>query len=214
MILFSLSIFLSAFLLFQIQPMIGKFILPWFGGTPAVWSTSMLFFQVTLTGGYAYAYWLVRRLRQGWIHFVLLGMTIALLTALGLAWPSPITPSVGLRPEDARFPVFHIFLLLVVSVGLPYFVLAANGPLMQAWYSRIFPQRSYARLYALSNIGSLFGLLTYPVLVEPMFSLRQQGWAWAGGFVIFTIVAGILSYRSRDEGAVIAHNITTENPSL
>ncbi|HET7144817.1 MAG TPA: fused MFS/spermidine synthase, partial [Anaerolineales bacterium] len=90
----------------------------------------------------------------------------------------------------------------------------ANGPLIQAWYSRIFPQRSYARLYALSNIGSLFGLLAYPVLVEPMLSLRQQGWAWAGGFVIFTIVAGILSYRSRDEGAVIAHNITTENPSL
>ena len=80
MLLFSLSIFLSAFLLFQIQPMIGKFILPWFGGTPAVWSTAMLFFQVLLTGGYAYAYWLVKRPRQGWIHIALLGMTIALLT--------------------------------------------------------------------------------------------------------------------------------------
>jgi len=214
MILFSLSIFLSAFLLFQIQPMIGKFILPWFGGTPAVWSTSMLFFQITLTGGYAYAYWLVKRSRQGWIHLVVLGMTIALLSALGFEWPSPITPSVGLRPEDVRYPVFHIFLLLMISVGLPYFVLAANGPLMQAWYSRVFPQRSYARLYALSNIGSLFGLLAYPVLVEPMFSLRQQGWVWVGGFVIFALVSGALSFHSRGVEGAIAQIPTTESPSL
>ena len=163
MLLFSLSIFLSAFLLFQIQPMIGKFILPWFGGTPAVWSTAMLFFPVLLTGGYAYAYWLVKRPRQGWIHIALLGMTIALLTALGLGWSSPITPSADMRPADVSFPIFHIFLLLTVSVGLPYFVLAANGPLMQAWFSRVFPERSYARLYALSNIGSLIGLLAYPL---------------------------------------------------
>ena len=90
--------------------MIGKFILPWFGGTPAVWSTAMLFFQVLLTGGYAYAYWLVKRPKQGWIHIILLGMTIALLTALGLGWSSPITPSADMRPADVSFPVFDIFL--------------------------------------------------------------------------------------------------------
>jgi spermidine synthase len=213
MLFFALSIFLSAFLLFQIQPMIGKFILPWFGGTPAVWSTAMLFFQVLLTGGYAYAYWLVKRPRQGWIHITLLGMTVTLLTALGLGWPSPITPGADMRPAVTNFPVFDIFLLLTISVGLPYFVLAANGPLMQAWFSRIFPERSYARLYALSNVGSLLGLLAYPVLIEPSLTLLQQGWAWAGGFVFFALVAGILSYRARDETGTLAHVSTTEKPS-
>ncbi len=139
MLFFALSIFLSAFLLFQIQPMIGKFILPWFGGTPAMWSTAMLFFQAALTGGYAYAYWLVKRPKQGRIHMVLLGVTLALLIVLGFLWTSPITPSADMRPASVDFPVFHIFLILTASVGLPYFVLAANSPLMQAWFSRTFP---------------------------------------------------------------------------
>src|SRR5512145_2116587 len=92
MIIFAAGIFLSAFLLFQIQPMIGKFILPWFGGTPAMWSTAMLFFQAALTGGYAYAYWLVKRPRQGRIHLALLGITIAILIVLGFLRTSPIPP--------------------------------------------------------------------------------------------------------------------------
>ncbi|MBI5942831.1 MAG: spermidine synthase [Chloroflexi bacterium] len=212
MILFSLSIFLSAFLLFQIQPMIGKFILPWFGGTPAIWSTAMLFFQVLLTGGYAYAYWLVKRPRQGWIHIALLGMTIALLAALGAGWPSPITPSADMRPADVSFPVFNIFLLLTVSVGLPYFVLASNGPLMQAWFSRVFPERSYAKLYALSNAGSLFGLFAYPLMIEPVFSLRQQGWLWTGGFVILAVTVGALSWRARDDDGRAASVSTEHRP--
>jgi len=213
MLFFVLSIFLSAFLLFQIQPMIGKFILPWFGGTPAVWSTAMLFFQVLLTGGYAYAYWLVKRSKQGWIHIALLGVTIALLAALGLVWPSPITPAADMRLVAAKFPILDIFMILAISVGLPYFVLASNGPLMQAWFSRLFPERSYARLYALSNVGSLFGLLAYPALVEPSLTLLQQGWAWAGGFTLFALVAGILSYRARDEGGALAQVLSSEKPS-
>lgn len=212
MIFFVLSIFLSAFLLFQVQPMIGKFILPWFGGTPAVWSTAMLFFQVMLTGGYAYAYWLVKQKRQGWIHMVLLGATLALLSALGLVWSSPITPSAAMRPSDASFPVFNILFLLLVSVGLPYFALAANGPLMQAWFSRAFPEKSYARLYALSNVGSLLGLLVYPVLVEPSLTLRGQGWAWTVGFILFALVAGALSYRARIENASVTV-VTSDKPS-
>ncbi|MDP1603003.1 MAG: hypothetical protein Q8M03_07020, partial [Legionella sp.] len=212
MLFFTLSIFLSAFLLFQIQPMAGKFILPWFGGTPAVWSTAMLFFQVMLTGGYAYAYWLVKRPRQGWFHLALLGVMTALLAALGFAWSSPITPSADMRPVDVSFPVFKIFFLLMASVGLPYFVLAANGPLMQAWFSRIFPERSYARLYALSNAGSLLGLLAYPVLLEPSLTLRQQGWAWTAGLAVFVLVAGVLSYRARaEQGRIIA--VVSEKPS-
>jgi len=214
MIQFAISIFLSAFLLFQVQPMIGKFILPWFGGTPAVWSTAMLFFQVFLTGGYAYAYWLVKQKKQAWIHIGLLVVTLALLTALGLGWSSPVTPSADWKPVDVNFPFFKVFLLLSVSVGLPYFMLAANGPLMQAWFSRAFPEKSYARLYALSNAGSLLGLLAYPVLIEPSLTLRGQGWAWSGGFLVFAVTAGILSYRARTVQPVGQVAQTEEPPSL
>ncbi|HMV98213.1 MAG TPA: hypothetical protein PKE48_18065, partial [Anaerolineales bacterium] len=214
MILFSLSIFISAFLLFQIQPMIGKLILPWFGGTPAVWSTAMLFFQVLLTGGYAYAYWLVKRPKQGWIHLAVLGGTIAILTTLGLVWSSPITPPANLHFAMTGLPVLDVFLILTASVGLPYFVLAANGPLMQAWYSRIFPERSYARLYALSNIGSLLGLLAYPLFVEPAFSVFYQGWGWAIVFFVFSVIVGILSWRTRNESEFGRSAPRTETPAL
>ena len=214
MILFSLSIFISAFLLFQIQPMIGKLILPWFGGTPAVWSTAMLFFQVLLTGGYAYAYWLVKRPKQGWIHLAVLGGTIAILTTLGLVWSSPITPPANIHFAMTGLPVLDVFLILAASVGLPYFVLAANGPLMQAWYSRIFPERSYARLYALSNIGSLLGLLAYPLFVEPAFSVFYQGWGWAIVFFVFSVIVGILSWRTRNKPEFGGSALRTETPAL
>lgn len=198
MFYFAIGIFLSAFLLFQVQPMIGKFILPWFGGTPAVWSTAMLFFQVFLTGGYAYAYWLVKQKRQGWIHAGVLGGTLALLTALGLAWPSPITPSADWKPAiGLEMPILQLFMLLTISVGLPYFVLAANSPLMQAWFSALHPNRSYARLYSLSNIGSLLGLLAYPFLIEPWLALQTQGWIWTGGFFLFAILAGWIGLQAQ-----------------
>jgi hypothetical protein len=200
MILFAVSIFLSAFLLFQIQPMIGKFILPWFGGTPAVWSTTMLFFQALLTGGYAYAYWLVGRVRaprQAIVHIALISFAVLLLALLSFVWTSPITPSPVWKPADVTSPILDIFRLLIVSVGLPYFILATNGPLMQAWFTRLFPERSYARLYALSNAGSLLGLLTYPLLIEPILSLRAQGWVWSLGFALFGLLAGWIAAQSR-----------------
>jgi hypothetical protein len=197
MYIFAVSIFLSAFLLFQIQPMIGKVILPWFGGTPAVWSTTMLFFQVLLTGGYAYAYWLMGRAkRPAVIHTALIGLSIAILAALAFAWKSPITPDTGWKPQDVGSPVLDIFKLLLVSVGLPYFLLASNSPLVQAWFSRAFPERSYARLYSLSNAGSLLGLLAYPVLVEPNLSLRFQGWTWSVGFALFGMFAAWIAVRN------------------
>ena len=213
MIIFAINIFLSAFLLFQIQPLIGKFILPWFGGTPAVWSTAMLFFQVLLTGGYAYAYWLVQQTRQRWIHSALLVLTLALLTTLGLVWRSPITPSADLRPAYVEFPVFNIFFILFASVGLPYFVLASNSPLMQAWFSRLQPTSSYAKLYALSNVGSLLGLLAYPLLVEPSFSLQTQGWAWSIGFVLFAIVSFLIVYQLNDKKIEISTTEKSEKSS-
>jgi len=189
MFIFSISIFLSAFLLFQIQPMIGKVILPWFGGTPAVWSTVMLFFQVLLTGGYAYAYWLIGRARkQNVIHVALIAVAALVMIFLSTVWNSPITPDPSWKPADVGAPIFDIFKLLFVLVGLPYFILASNGPLMQAWFSRIFPERSYARLYSISNVGSLLGLLAYPVLIEPNLTLRFQGWMWSIGFVVFGLL--------------------------
>lgn len=197
---FAFSIFLSAFLLFQIQPLIGKFILPWFGGAPAVWTTAMLFFQVLLTGGYAYAYWLIRRVKinlQTLIHITLILFSIAVLIGLSFTWTSPITPDSSWKPQNVDAPIIHIFTLLIVSVGLPYFILAANGPLMQAWFSRNFPNQSYARLYSLSNLGSLLGLLAYPVLIEPWLSLRAQGWMWSIGFALFGLFAVWIAFRSR-----------------
>jgi hypothetical protein len=199
MIIFALSIFLSAFLLFQIQPMIGKFLLPWFGGSPAVWSTAVLFFQALLTGGYAYATWLIGRIRtsrQGIVHAVLLGSAALSVLVLGLFWPSPITPSAAWRPDiGAGTPIPQLSLLLAVSVGFPYFMLASNGPLMQVWFSRLFPAQSYARLYSLSNIGSLLGLLVYPFVTEPWLTVRIQGWTWTIGFVLFAGFGGWIALR-------------------
>jgi hypothetical protein len=200
MFLFAVSIFLSAFLLFQIQPMIGKFLLPWFGGTPAVWSTVMLFFQVLLTGGYAYAYWLIERVpskRQSLVHISLIVFAFLLLILLSTVWESPITPDSTWKPRNVGVPMLDIFRLLASAVGLPYFILAANGPLMQAWFSRFFPERSYARLYALSNLGSLLGLLAYPVLIESYLSLRWQGWVWALGFIVFGLLTIRIGLRGR-----------------
>ncbi|MEZ0394951.1 MAG: fused MFS/spermidine synthase [Anaerolineales bacterium] len=189
---FAICIFLSAFLLFQVQPMIGRYILPWFGGTPAVWSTVMLFFQVLLTGGYAYANWLIRPgRRREVVHLVLLGISAALMIGLGLTWKSPITPSAAWKPAVNVFPVWEIFKLLVISVGLPYFLLSSNSPLMQAWFHRRFPARTAYRLYALSNLGSFLALVSYPVLIEPRLRLSEQGWMWS---LLYLVYAGLAGY--------------------
>jgi hypothetical protein len=203
MIYYILSVFVSAFLLFQIQPMIAKYILPWFGGTPAVWSTVQLFFQVFLTGGYAYAYFLIGRVRparQWKTHIVLLVVALVQVILLGIFWPSPITPALSLRPVNVEFPIIYIFLLLLISVGLPYFVLASNGPLMQAWFSQAFAGKSPYKLYALSNFGSFLGLISYPFLVEPAMVLRGQGWLWASLFIGFVMLVGYVAIRNSHSG--------------
>ena len=189
---FAFSIFLSAFLLFQVEPMIAKIILPWFGGSSAVWSTVVLFFQVLLTGGYAYAYWLLKgKKHREVVHLVLLGVSLALMLGLGLVWKSPITPSASWKPSGTDSPIWGIFKLLIVSVGLPYFLLSANSPLIQAWFDRAFPKKTAYRLYALSNIGSLLGLVTYPVLVETTLTLTWQGRAWSLAYILY---AGLAAY--------------------
>ena len=202
MILYVLSIFVSAFLLFQVQPMISRYILPYFGGTPAVWSTVQLFFQIFLTGGYAYAFWLVRRSssrKQVLLHLSILASSLLLVITLGFFWPSPVTPGAGWRPQSVELPVLDIFKLLLVAVGLPYFLLSTNSPLTQAWFARSLPGRSPYWLYALSNIGSLLGLLAYPFVIEPNLALKAQGWMWAGGYALFVVLAGytaIKAYRT------------------
>ncbi|MBN2386191.1 MAG: fused MFS/spermidine synthase [Anaerolineales bacterium] len=197
MLYFILCIFLSAFLLFQIQPMIAKYILPWFGGTPAVWSTVMLFFQVLLTGGYAYANWLTGRgRRREVVHLVLLGVALLAMFFLALVWKSPITPGQDWRPSSPDDPIWQIFKLLAVSVGLPYFLLSTNSPLMQAWFSRQRPGQSPYWLYALSNVGSLLALVSYPVLIEPALSLPWQGRLWSLGFVAFAGLAATGAIRT------------------
>ena len=195
---YALSVILSAFLLFQIQPMIGKAILPWFGGTSAVWSTVLLFFQSVLTGGYAYAYWLLGRLRprqQGRVHLAFLGLSAGLLVVTALAWPSPLTPDASWRPQDSALPILGILKVLTVAVGVPYFMLASNSTLMQGWFSRELTGRTPYRLYALSNAGSLVALLTYPILFEPGLTLRAQAYLWSGAYVVFAIGVAVLALR-------------------
>ena len=192
MVYFTVCIFLSAFLLFQVEPMIAKYILPWFGGSPAVWSTVVLFFQVLLTGGYAYAAWLTGKARRREkTHLILLGSSVLLMLVLGFLWKSPITPGSAWKPQGGAFPVWEIFKLLLVSVGLPYFLLSSNSPLIQAWSQQVFPEKTAYRLYALSNIGSLLALVTYPVLVEPYLTLAWQGRIWSLAYAIY---AGLAAY--------------------
>ena len=183
MLAFGLTIFTGAFLLFLVQPLIAKFILPWFGGSPAVWTTCMLFFQVTLLGGYAYAHLIIQKLKprqQVIVHLTLLALALLLL---------PITPGDHWKPADGSQPTLRILILLSACIGLPYLALSATGPLMQAWFSATHRGVSPYRLYALSNVGSLLALLGYPFLVEPEFSRRTQALGWSLGLGVFALLA-------------------------
>lgn len=187
---FAVTIGVGACLLFQVQFILGKQILPWFGGAPAVWTTCMLFFQVLLLLGYAYAH-LVSRApsprRQRDVHLALLVAALALLLVRVVAWPSPITPGGDWKPTADQAPSLAILGLLLFTIGLPYLVLSATGPLLQSWYARCFPGASPYRLYALSNLGSLAGLLSYPFVLEPLLTVAHQGWAWVAGFALFAL---------------------------
>ncbi len=189
MLLYALTIFLSAFLLFQVQPLISKFILPWFGGTPGVWTTAMLFFQVLLLGGYAYAHVVATKLdrrKQAIVHMVVLALAVVCL---------PIIPGERWKPSGEGNPAWQILVLLAACVGMPYFVLATTSPLMQAWFSRTHPGRSPYRLYALSNVGSLLALLTFPFVFEPTFTLRWMGIGWSVAFGGAVLLSGYCAVR-------------------
>ncbi len=196
---FAVSVFLSAFLLFQIQPMIGKFILPGFGGTSAVWSTVLMFFQILLTGGYAYAYWLIDRgpnRKRIMIHIALLTASLVIMLVLALSRQWPTVPGQSWQSASTADPVWEICKLLGISVGLPYFLLATNSTLMQAWYRRTKLQRAPYFLYALSNAGSILGLVGYLLIAEPGLTLHEQGLAWSAGYLLFALLAGYGAFRS------------------
>lgn len=197
-------VFLSAFLLFWVQLLLGKYILPWFGGTPAVWTTCMLFFQVGLLGGYTYAHVIVSRLgprAQGFLHAGLLLAGVLLLAWLTMEWGSPITPGANWKPRTGDQPVWHIIALLSVSVGLPYFILSSTGPLVQAWFGRLHPGRSPYRLYALSNFGSFLALLSYPFLLEPLLTLKTQARLWWWAYLCFAAACGFCALQFARAGA-------------
>lgn len=203
---FALAIFLGAFLIFQVQPFIGKYILPWFGGTPAVWSTCMLFFQTLLLGGYLYAHWnatCLRPKRQALVHSGLLLFAIAAILLQWFFWGTPILPDVSFKPDDSTQPTLRLLVLLIASVGLPYFILSATGPLAQAWFNRIHPERSPYRLYMLSNIGSLLALVTYPFIFEPLLKLKLQADLWAWCYALFAGTMAICAYRLWRHSAAI-----------
>jgi len=190
MLLYGATMFLSAFLLFLVQPLIGKFILPWFGGTPAVWTTCMLFFQALLLGGYGYAHGVASRWplrRQALFHLFLLAAT-----SLAILWLS-ILPSQAWKPADGQHPVLRILGLLLASIGAPYFLLSSTSPLLQSWFSHTRPASSPYRLYALSNIGSLLAILSYPFLIEPAINLSRQASAWSWVYAIFALICILLS---------------------
>jgi len=196
-LMFAIPVFLGAFLLFQVQPLMGRFLLPWFGGTPEVWTTCMLFFQVFLLGGYAYAHLLTRINRTGAQPAIHIGLL--LLAVLFL----PVLPDEGLKPTTVDNPILRVLWINTLTVGLPYLLLAATSPLIQDWYSRAFPEGNPYRLYALSNAGSLLALASFPFVFEPLLSRVQTAQLWSVVFLVFGIlcsacaVVGTRRFRER-----------------
>jgi hypothetical protein len=189
-ILLPVTIFLSAFLLFQVQPMIARYVLPWFGGGPAVWTNCMLFFQVMLLAGYAYAHWLGsarhRKLQSG-VHIALLAVSLLFL---------PIVPRADLwKPASSDDPSGRILLLLAATVGVPYLLLSSTTPLLQRWFHLMREGESPWRLYALSNLGSLLALLSYPFVFEPFLRLRTQTFLWSALYAVFVMLCGWTAWR-------------------
>ena len=198
MILYASAIFLGAFLLFLVQPIIAKQILPWFGGSAAVWATCMVFFQMTLLIGYAYADVTTRKLaprRQVILHVTLLALSLLVL---------PIVPDAAWKPGGDENPSWRILGLLALTIGLPYFLLSATSPLLQAWFARRFHHAIPYRLFALSNLASLLALLAYPVMIEPWISTVAQSVAWSMFYGLFALLCGCAAIASARSDASVA----------
>jgi hypothetical protein len=187
----SLTIFLGAFLLFLIEPLFAKLILPWFGGSAAVWATCLVFFQSALLLGYLYADIVTRRLdprRQSLLHITLLLASLLFL---------PIAPHAWWRPHSGGDPAWHILVVLTASIGAPFILLSATSPLVQAWHARNESVSEPYHLFALSNLASLLALLSFPFLVEPRRTSHQQGILWSALFVVFAVFCSLAAWRAR-----------------
>jgi len=194
---YGLTIFLSAFLLFQVQPLIGKMILPWFGGSASVWTTCMLFFQAILLFGYVYSHWIVKALspfKQSMLHIILLIISLSVL---------PLAASELWKPTGSEDPTLQILGLLLASIGLPYFVLSTTGPLIQAWFARERTGGVPYRLFALSNFGSMLALLAYPIAFEPALPTKWQSYSWSTLYVVFVSACAILAWRNRNSKPLV-----------
>ena len=209
MILYACTIFASAFLLFLIQPIIAKQILPWFGGSAAVWTTCLVFFQCALLAGYLYSDLTTRKLgakRQAMLHLILTLIAIALL---------PIIPEMAWKPQGDEQPSLRILLLLTATIGLPYFLLATTSPLVQAWFARSYPNASPYRLFALSNLASMLALIGYPFIFEPLISTRQQAIGWSVGFGLFAALIAASAWfglrtSTAETGDAVNQNLVSE----
>jgi hypothetical protein len=196
MILYAATILASSFLLFLVQPIIAKQILPWFGGTAAVWTTCLVFFQLTLLGGYTYSDLSNRLLKpkmQSGLHIALLLISLAAL---------PIVAATGWKPVGTEDPLWRILGLLLLTIGLPYFMLSTTAPLVQSWFAREHADPKIAervyRFFALSNLGALLGLLAYPFAIETWVATRTQAMGWSVGYAVFVMLCIGSAWRARN----------------
>lgn len=204
--LYAITIFCSAFLLFLVQPIMAKQILPWFGGSANVWTTCLVFFQLVLLLGYAYSDLLARRLlprAQLGVHVALLALSCLML---------PIVPAAHWKPLGDESPALLILGLLAITVGLPYFLLSTTGPLVQSWFARRFPGRSPYRLFALSNFASMLALAGYPFALEPWVTTRLQSYGWSAGYLLFVLLCAACAWYSLRAGT--ASGTRTASPAV
>jgi SAM-dependent methyltransferase len=204
-LLYSAALFLSSLILFAIQPMFTKMILPLLGGTPAIWNTAVMFFQAMLLAGYLYAH-LLSRLRslqrQTLVHVIVLTAGLLFL---------PVHVALRWTPAASTYPVLWLVALLTVSIGVPFFAISATAPLLQRWFSRSGHRHAADPyfLYVASNVGGLLALLAYPVVIEPLLGLTSQGRVWAGGYALLTLTVafcapGLWALRRRGAGILPA----------
>ena len=212
LIAFTLAIFTSAFLLFAVQPMFTKMVLPQLGGSPAVWSVAMVFFQALLLAGYLYAHLSTRYLstRAAMI------LHLALLAITAITLPIAVSGRFGAPPAEGQ--ALWLIGVFLVSVGLPFFAVSGNGPLLQAWFSRSGHRHAADPyfLYGASNLGSFAALLLYPVLIEPLLPVKAQSLGWALGFGMLIALIALAALTIRHAGATraAAHSSTTPKPPL
>lgn len=202
------TVFLSAFLLFLIEPMMAKMILPWFGGSAAVWGTCLVFFQSALLLGYGYADWSTRRLspkRQTVAHIALLALSLCFL---------PILPPAYWKPHPGADPAWRILGLLTATIGLPFVLLSATSPLLQSWFRRLRPQTDPYYLFSLSNFASFLALLSYPFLIEPQMSTSTQAGGWSALFGLFVVFCAAAAFFSRTRTGANREVITERNEQL